>query len=256
MVLLLLLHVVLFILAFAHECLSLLLHLHGLLLSHYFLLLLLHAHHFFLLTSLPLIFFFLDSALLLFLTAALCLLFLGSFGLLLGLQTLFSFGLGLSSGLSFSLISSIISGLITTFVAETKDLADVRSGIDASGSCLKHALEQVVGLFGLLSRHNLGRFDVDLFANHELCEGNELHQKVDFAVLFGDRFAVQLGTLVQAFSVASGLVGGREDVMQVSEGRLAEQFLRHLGLGKQLLVHLSGRLPEIVCHIDCFFYLF
>ena len=204
-----------------------------------------------LLLSDALAFLFLTTLFLFLLLATTLLLFL-LFGFFLGgglgscfLGLLFGLHLGAHSCL---VITTISGRLIIGGTPASDDLLHVRCCIDARGGRSKHGLQEKIGLLWLLTGHYLARLNINLFANDELGQANHLHQKVDFGILFSDGFRVQFGALIEASTELSGGIGGRKDIMEVSEGGLGEQLLVHLGLLEQLSVHLSCRLPKVVTH--------
>jgi hypothetical protein len=198
MVLLLLLH----ILVILHVSISDQLLLHLLLLLarlslHHFL----HTHLVLFILTGPLSFLFLDPLLFFFLSAALSVLFLLATGFLILKFALFLLSLLLSSCLSFHLLLLCLSCSICTIVAgsgssiilgcpTTENLLDMWCGVNASGGRTEHRLQEKIGLLGLVSCYNFSWLHVQLFSHDKLSKLNQLHQEVDFVILFGDRLGV------------------------------------------------------------------
>jgi len=188
------------------------------------------------LLALTLSFLFLPSALGLLLFAALLL------SLLLGLQ------LSLSFGLSRRFLVVILSAFTFVFF-DAQDLHNVGRRVNTRGCSMEHLLQEKIGLFGFVTRDDLGRLAVDLLAHDELRQRDQLREPVDLGVFFGDRFAVQL--LLVEEPVAETSHGHRvgENVVDVAEWRLCKQLFVEFRLLDNLLVQLRGHLPILFfCH--------
>jgi len=239
--------------------LSLLLHLIFLLLLH-----LLTLRIFLLILTLSLGLFFVNALLLLLLSALFSLLLLLSTSFLFGaLSILFSGSLllGLALGFHLLLLSSTIVFLLSgTFVAgsgstSTKDLLHVRGGVNFSSGGLEHHLKESVSLLWFVTCNNFRWLNIKLFIDDELGQLDQLDQKVDLGVLLSDRLSVKLWSIKESSSEASSGHGGREDIVEVSEGGLGKQLLGHLRLLEDLSIHLSGWLPKFVSHFQYLFQL-
>ena len=214
-----------------------------------------HALHLFFLLTLALSLFLRDALLLFLLASALSLLLLLAALLFSALTVLLFLGGScrllflLRGALSLHLLLSCgLVGAAIGCTASAEQLLDMRTGVNARRRSTEHRLQKQVGFLWLVSRHNLVWLDIELLADDQLRQLDQFDQEVYLSILFGDGFRVELFSLEQARSETCRLVRRSEDIVQVSEGWLREEFLVHLGFLEELSVHLSGGLPKVVSH--------
>ena len=126
-----------------------------------------------------------------------------------------------------------------TFADLAKDFRDIWLCVDAGGGCAEHLLEPKVCLVGLLTGEDHTWLDINLLLHHHLRERNKLNKECKLALLILKTLGIELLALEQSNAKIGLLHGRRVDVMKITEGRLAQQLLRHLRLLEQLLIHLS-----------------
>ena len=143
-------------------------------------LLLLHLFH---LLPLSLLFFLLDTATLLFFPSAFSFFLLLFFGLSLlclslsflscqSLRLCLSFCLGPRFCLSHLLLVHTFIGLFFTLflTANTKNLCDMRTCVNAGSCCPEHSLQESIGLLRLVSSHNFRWLNIHLLASDRLSQ--------------------------------------------------------------------------------------
>ena len=126
-----------------------------------------------------------------------------------------------------------------TFADLAEDFRDIWLCVDAGSGCAEHLLEPKVCLVGLLTGEDHTWLDINLLLHNHLRERNKLNKESKLALLILKALGIELLALEQSNAKIGLLQGRRVDVMQITEGRLAQQLLRHLRLLEQLLVHLS-----------------
>ena len=95
-------------------------------------------------------------------------------------------------------------------------------GVDPSGGCSEHGLQERIGPLWLVASDNLGWLDVDLLPGDTLRELDHFDQEANLRLLLRDGLCVQLGALEESFTVACSPTGSCEDIVQISEGWLGE----------------------------------
>ena len=152
----------------------------------------------------------------------------------------------------FLVILTISCTLIRGASAAAKNLLNVRSRVNASGGSTEHSLEEKVCLFRFMTGHDFGWLHIQLLADDELGELDQLDEEIDLRILFSDSLRIKLITIEKPGSELSCAVCRSENIMEISEGRLSKELLSHLRFLEDLLVHLSGRLPKFVTHISIY----
>jgi len=212
---------------------------------------------------LPLVLFLFDTLLLLFFASALgILLFLAACFLFSALSLFFSLGCGglLLGSLGFHLLPHGLLvllglGLGSTVVggsASTQDLLHVGSCIDTCSRGSKQGLQEKVCLLGFVTSDDFGWFDIDLLADDQLRQLDYFDEELNLGVLLGDGLGIQFFACEQSCAKVGRLHCCSENIMQISERWLGEQFLSHLRLLEDLLEHFRGWLPIFVTHISIF----
>jgi hypothetical protein len=172
-------------------------------------------------------------------------------GLLFSVALLLSLLLGKHLSLSFGLSSRFLVVILAAFVVvlDSKNLHDVGRRVNTGGCSMEHLLQEKVGLFGFVTRDDFCWLAVDLFANDELRQRDQLREPVDLGFFLSDRFAIELLLVEEPVSETSDGHRVGEDVVDVAEGRLRKQLFVEFGLLDDLLVQLRGHLPILFfCH--------
>jgi hypothetical protein len=143
-----------------------------------------------LLTLLALLLFLLNAELLVFFGFLGRLFFL--FALLVGLHlselllALLLGNRGLLLVLAIVLALRLLCAFLAFFLRNAQDLHYVGRGVDAGGGGSEHLLQEEVGDFGLVTGDDLCRLAVDLLADNELSQLQQLDQPVDLGLLFSN----------------------------------------------------------------------
>lgn len=141
------------------------------------------------------------------------------------------FGLGLSS----TIISLFLRRSFFSLSVTLKHLCNQRRRISLSCGCLVEILQEVIGLLTLLPCDDLDGLHINLLADSEGSQVNNFLKHEYLLVLLGDCLADGLVSDEDPLSEASGRDGGRDNIVDVSEGRPFKQLLGHLWLLEQLL---------------------
>ena len=176
------------------------------------------------LCSLAFLLFLLDALALFLLPSTLSLLLLLPFCLLFCRRSLRCLGFGLRHCLSLSLslcsgplfcfcgvLSSWLTFLWLSFLlaaAHSEYLRNMWCGVNSSGGCSEHGLQECVGLLWLVARDNLGRLDVDLLSGDAFRELDHFDQEANLRLLLRDGLRIQLGALEESLAVACGPTRG------------------------------------------------
>jgi len=131
---------------------------------------LLHAHLFFFCFTSALCLFLLDTLLFFLLSASISFLLFLATGFLFSTFALFFLSLLLRGSLCFHFLLlsfAIVTGSCAIVLSGTasEDLLDVRRGVDASCCCAEHRLQKGIGLFWLVTSHNLARLDIQFLTD-------------------------------------------------------------------------------------------
>ena len=187
---------------------------------------------------------FLFGALALLLSLGFCCLFLRSFGLHLLAHGLFL--------LLLSLSGSVVG--VGSATATTEDLLHMRCRVDTCRGSTEHGLKEYIGPFWFVTSNHFGWLHINLFANYELRQLDELYKESYLGIFLSDTFSVELLTGEKSGTKVSRGHRCSENIVQISERRLRKKLLGHLRLLEDLLIHLSGWLPKIVTHISITMY--
>ena len=136
----------------------------------------------------------LSSALSLFLLLSLCFRFLGSPLFVLCLlcpRLCFSLRLGSCFCCSSVFFLRCLSLAFVLFVSSSSEhLRDMWGGVNTSGGCPEHGLQESVCPLRFVACNNLGRLDIDLLPGDTLGELDQLDQEVDLRILLRYGFCI------------------------------------------------------------------